>query len=91
MTSATGLGSAQRTTLYVLLRRKGYRWWRGCGWAWRDHAGQVRILESLERRGLVQRLPATEPLFELTPEGVQAARELPRQPLHPYRPQPHVR
>jgi DNA-binding PadR family transcriptional regulator len=48
------LGETQRDVLASLKRSGGY-WHAGCGWYWDTHSGTTRIMESLLRRGLVEK------------------------------------
>lgn len=48
------LGASQATILRIMRQRGGF-WYPGCGWIWDNLSGQIRILKSLEARGLVSR------------------------------------
>ena len=59
---ARPLGEIQRGVLATMVdvRRDG-EWWPGCGWVWDTYSGTVRVLDSLCRRGLVERMPDIRP------------------------------
>lgn len=46
------LGDTQQAVLRALHQHQ--RWYAGCGWVWDTPSGTERLLQSLERRGLVQ-------------------------------------
>jgi len=48
------LGSTQKSVLRSLTQHSGF-WHRGCGWLWDTYSGTERVLDSLVRRGLVDR------------------------------------
>lgn len=53
---------------------KQFHSWPGSGWTWSNYSGTLRIMESLERRGLVERFDRAwgGPVFRLTEAGRKA-------------------
>lgn len=49
----SGLGKRQQDFLRALVDHG--KWYRGCGWIWSNESTTVALLESLHRRGLVER------------------------------------
>lgn len=57
---------------HVLERLAEWGPWRpGCGWVWDTRLGTQRILDSLNRRGLVRKLGE---IYIITPKGKMAAK-----------------
>lgn len=85
------LGKNQRWCLYAMTSygRGPERGYPGGGWVWGNHSTTIRLLESLVKRGLVERyeyLPHDPALrqtlglrtaYRLTDAGRQAAKEKP--------------
>ncbi len=72
------LGNIQRDVLGSLVRHKGY-WYANCGWYWDTHSGTKRIMESLLKRGLVEKFtdaPRSEqyPMYTITQVGRKEAK-----------------
>jgi hypothetical protein len=65
------LGTAQEFVLHSLNEINNGVWWPGCGWSWGTPAATVRVLDSLELRGLAVRSATTagDPKFEITAMG----------------------
>lgn len=57
------LGITQRSVLRALVEHNVYS--AGSGWVWDTHLGTVKVLESLVRRGLVERTESvrTVPIY----------------------------
>ena len=53
------LGKTQRQVLKSLNEHNSGMWYTGCGWYWDNWSGTKRIMESLQRRGLVDYRPAS--------------------------------
>lgn len=67
------LGDAQLEVLRCMKRRDG-TWHSGCGWVWGCYSQHIRILNSLEKRGMVTRDVKSElTMFALTESGREAA------------------
>ena len=67
------LGESQLEVLRCMKQRDG-TWHSGCGWVWGCYSQHIRILNSLEKRGLVTRDTNGElTLFALTDAGLEAA------------------
>ena len=49
------LGPTQRAVLECFLQHSG-SWYRGCGWLWDTWSRTERIMESLHRRGMLDRV-----------------------------------
>lgn len=49
------LGKDQESILDCLREHNGGVWYGGCGWVWSTYSATVRLLESLVKRGLVER------------------------------------
>jgi hypothetical protein len=47
------LGATQQSIIGCLKEKRG--WSAGCGWIWGTYSETVRVLESLVRRGIVQK------------------------------------
>lgn len=52
------LGSIQRGVLQALVQHRVYS--LGCGWVWDTHLQTVKVLDTLVKRGLVEREDRTE-------------------------------
>lgn len=53
---ATSLGETQVNLLAALLREgRNYRWFVGCGWYWDNWSDTTRVMESLTRKGFLER------------------------------------
>ncbi len=70
------LGETQRDVLRSLKNHNGY-WHAGCGWNWDTFSGTVRIMESLLKRGFVEKCATgmhseRYPRYNLTKEGRDA-------------------
>ena len=53
---ARPLGARQYSVLKSMADSRSGQWFAGCGWIWDTNTGTQKILESLERRGLVERI-----------------------------------
>ncbi len=69
------LGENQRSMLWSLREHRG-EWFNGCGWLWDTPSGTAALLDSLLRRGLVERADRViikngrvRPVWRLTKEG----------------------
>lgn len=72
------LGDNQRGVLRSMINygRNG-EWHASCGWYWGTHSGTQRILESLVKRGLVERFGDRHygyNRYVITPAGREAAK-----------------
>jgi len=74
------LGKTQKDVLeWMAVDHRGF-WHTYCGWTWNTDAGTRRIMESLARRGLVERETfrtgmGAAPGFRLTAAGLKAGRQ----------------
>lgn len=50
------LGKTQVSVLESLNRHGNHEWFHGCGWVWNTLGGTERLLNSLVKRGLVERI-----------------------------------
>ncbi|MFV8161119.1 hypothetical protein ACNQVK_03105 [Mycobacterium sp. 134] len=58
--TTTKLGRTQSAVLRRLAQKRDSGiWYPGCGWIWDNVSRTVRIMESLERRDLVDAIPGT--------------------------------
>jgi hypothetical protein len=73
------LGRRQRAVLKTLAERNNGEWFPGCGWHWGNKSTTIKLLDSLVRRGLVERTETVKtalsgtvwrtPLFRITDDG----------------------
>ena len=74
------LGTSQQSALRTLAERNNGRWWPGCGWQWANESSTRRIMESLARRGLAERVEdpnrPSHVEYVITDAGRAAARKV---------------
>jgi hypothetical protein len=55
----TKLGKDQRAILETLVKKSGRTWTPCCGWVWKNSSTTARLLDSLVKRGLVEKYDYT--------------------------------
>ena len=62
------IGTTQQSCLESLYQRKG--WYPMCGWIWNNRSVTIRIMETLVKRGLVDKSGTAEtPVYTLNDKG----------------------
>jgi hypothetical protein len=51
------IGKNQMAVLESMMDNPHKAWWPGCGWRWNTYSGTERILNSLVKRGMVEKKP----------------------------------
>lgn len=62
------LGTTQQQVLYFLRKQNG--WHLGCGWIWDNRSGTLRIMESLHKKGVVDK--SENGRYTINEQGVAA-------------------
>lgn len=69
------LGDVQKHMIRSLKDHNGC-WYSGCGWYYDTHGQTIKILDSLERRGLVERAAGNPKMYTLVIGWETRAHEL---------------